>query len=70
MTYQIYDTLTGQPVSETEKYKIAKDGNLVVHGINQFAVCEDGQIVLLDDYGNSVYCDTQRRELREPDGSL
>ena len=60
MTFRIIDTKTGKEPTEHVIYDIAVKGNLILCDIDQFAVCEDGSIILLDDCGNLTYCDTNR----------
>ena len=57
MTFTVIDKETGREVSDDVAQKIAKNGGLMEMDINQFAVCEDGSIILLDDCGNIAYCD-------------
>lgn len=64
MTFTIIDKETGHEVVGNVIYEIAKYGGLVVMDIDQFAICEDGSIILLDDCGNFTYCDNERFEIR------
>lgn len=56
MTFSVIDKDTGREVSEKIISKIAKNGGLMEFDIDQFAVTEDGSIVLLDECGNFTYC--------------
>lgn len=56
MTFSVIDKDTGREVSEKVISKIAKNGGLMEFDIDQFAVTEDGNIVLLDECGNFTYC--------------
>ena len=56
MTFTVIDKDTGREVSERVMRKIAKNGGLMEFDIDQFAVTEDGSIVLLDECGNFTYC--------------
>ena len=67
MTIEIIDNTTGRPPSEKLIDRIAKEYGLMKMDIDQFAVCEDGQIILLDDCGNVAYCDMSRFEVKEID---
>lgn len=64
MTFTVIDKKTGREVSERLIRKIAKRGNLMEMDIDQFAVCEDGSIILLDDCGNVAYCNDCDFEIR------
>lgn len=67
MTFTIIDKDTGREVSERVMRKIAKNGGLMEMDIDQFAVTEDGNIILLDDCGNSTYCIQGAFEIRIDD---
>lgn len=67
MKFQIIDKETGKEPSEHVIYDIARKGNLMQMDIDQFAVCEDGQIILIDDCGSIAYCDMNRFEAKEID---
>lgn len=60
MTFRIIDTKTGKEPTDRVIDNIARKGHLLTMDIDQFAVCEDGSIILLDDCGNLTYCDTNR----------
>lgn len=60
MTFRVIDTKTGKEPTDSVIYDIAVKGNLMLCDIDQFAVCEDGSIILFDDCGNYTYCDTNR----------
>lgn len=67
MTFQIIDKKTGKEPTQRVIDNIAKKGHLMVMDIDQFAVCEDGQIILIDDCGDIAYCDMNRFEAKEID---
>jgi len=56
MTFTVIDKETGREVSERVITEIAKNGGLMEFDIDQFAVTEDGSLILLDDCGNFTYC--------------
>lgn len=60
MTFKIIDRKTGKEPTQRVIDNIARKSNLMVFDIDQFAICEDGQIILLDDCGNIAYCDMER----------
>jgi len=60
MRFRVIDKKTGKEPTERVIDNIAKKQNLVLCDIDQFAICEDGSIVLLDDCGNVAYCDRTR----------
>ena len=60
MTFRIIDAKTGKEPTDRVIDNIARKGHLLTMDIDQFAVCEDGSIILLDDCGNLTYCDTNR----------
>ena len=62
--FTVIDNETGNEISERETERIAKEAGLMMADIDQFAVCEDGQIILLDDCGNTAYLDMKRFEAR------
>lgn len=64
MTFTVIDKDTGREVSEKVISKIAKNGGLMEFDIDQFAVTEDGSIVLLDECGNFTYCVQDAFELK------
>ena len=51
MTIEIIDNTTGRPPSEKLIDRIAKEYGLMEMDIDQFAVTEDGHVVLIDDCG-------------------
>lgn len=60
MTFKVIDTKTGKEPTDRVIYNIAKKGNLMTMDIDQFFVGEDGDLILMDDCGNTTYCDTKR----------
>ena len=60
MEIRIIDKKTGKEPTERVIYNIAKKGGLMTMDIDQFAVLEDGHIILTDDCGNVTYCDMDR----------
>lgn len=60
MTFKIIDTKTGKEPTQRVIDNIARKGHLLEFDIDQFAVCEDGSIILFDDCGNLTYCDSKR----------
>lgn len=56
MTFTVIDKETGREVSERVIRQIAKNGGLMEFDIDQFAVTENGSLILLDDCGNCTYC--------------
>lgn len=60
MRFRVIDKKTGKEPTERVIDNIAKKQNLMLYDIDQFAICEDGSIVLLDDCGNVAYCDRKR----------
>ena len=56
MTFSVIDKDTGREVSEKVISKIAKNGGFMEFDVDQFAITEDGNIVLLDECGNFTYC--------------
>ena len=65
MTFRIIDRKTGREPTQRVIDNIAKKQMLMLADIDQFAVCEDGQIILLDDCGRVAYCDMSRFEVEE-----
>ena len=65
MTFRIIDRKTGREPTQRVIDNIAKKQRLMLADIDQFAVCEDGQIILLDDCGRVAYCDMSRFEVEE-----
>lgn len=63
MEFKIIDKKTGKEPTQKLIEEIAKENNLMEFDIDQFAVCEDGQIILLDDCGNIAYVDMERFEV-------
>lgn len=64
MTFKVIDKKTGREPTDRVMTNIAKNGGLMEMDLDQFAVCEDGQIVLLDECGRYVYCDIERFEIK------
>ena len=64
MTFTVIDKETGREVSEWVIRKIAKNGGLIEFDIDQFAVTEDGSLILLDDCGNCTYCAQDAFQIR------
>jgi len=64
MTFIVIDKETGREVSDRVIRKIAKNGGLMECDIDQFAVTEDGSLILLDDCGNCTYCVQDAFEIR------
>lgn len=60
MTFEIIDKKTGKPPTQRVITNIAKKYGLLEFDIDEFAVTESGQIILLDDCGNIAYCDPNR----------
>ena len=60
MRFRVIDKKTGKEPTERVIDNIAKKQNLMLFDIDQFAICEDGSIILLDDCGNVAYCDRKR----------
>ena len=65
MTFRIIDRKTGREPTQRVIDNIAKKQGLMLADIDQFAVCEDGLIILLDDCGRVAYCDMKRFEVEE-----
>ena len=61
MKFRIIDRTTGKEPSSGVIDHIGRD----LYDIDQFAVCEDGNIVLLDDCGRVAYCDPGRFKAEE-----
>ncbi len=60
MIFKIIDKKTGKTPTQRVIDNIAKKYNLCEMDIDQFAVCEDGQIILIDDCGCVAYLDMTR----------
>lgn len=60
MTFRVIDNKTGKEPTQRVIDNIAKKNKLMLFDIDQFAYCEDGSIILLDDCGNIAYCDSKR----------
>lgn len=60
MTFRIIDRKTGEAPTERVINNIARKQGLMTMDIDQFAVCEDGQVILLDDCGHIAYCSESR----------
>lgn len=57
---KIIDRSTGKEPTMKAKFEIASKGFVMTEDIDQFYIGEDGSIILLDDAGNAVYCNTDR----------
>ena len=68
MTFQIIDKKTGKEPTDRVITNIAKKQGLIAIRIDQFAIMEDGQIILLDDCGKAAYLDMNRFEVRWDNG--
>ena len=64
MKIEIIDNTTGRPPSAELIECIAKEYGLMEMDIDQFAVTEDGHVVLIDDCGSCSYVDTEGFNLR------
>ena len=64
ITIEIIDNITGKPPSAKLIDRIAKEYGLMEMDIDQFAVTEDGHVVLIDDCGRCSYVDTEGFNLR------
>lgn len=64
MTFTVIDKDTGREVSARVIRKIAKNGDLMEMDIDQFAVTETGDVILLDECGNFTYCVQGAFEIR------
>lgn len=64
MTMEIIDKSTGMPVSDDLTEQFAKEYGLMEMDIDQFAITQDGHIVLLDECGQYRYVDEERYGLR------
>ena len=64
MSIEIIDNTTGRPPSAKLIDRIAKEYGLMEMDIDQFAVTEDGHVVLIDDCGRCSYVDTEGFNLR------
>lgn len=60
MIFRVIDTKTGKEPTSRVIDNIAKKGGLMWMDIDQFFVGEDGSLILVDDCGNSTYCDATR----------
>lgn len=60
MNFKVIDKKTGREPTARVIRGIAKRGGLLTMDIDQFALCEDGSIILFDDCGNMTYCDSKR----------
>lgn len=68
MTFKIIDKKTGKEPTDRVITNIAKKQGLIAIRIDQFAIMEDGQIILLDDCGRAAYLDMNRFEVRWDNG--
>ncbi len=64
MSIEVIDNKTGRPPSAKLVDKIAKEYGLMRFDIDQFAVTEDGHILLVDDCGRCAYVDSSGFDLR------
>lgn len=64
MRIEIIDNKTGRPPSDNLIDRIAKEYGLICTHIDQFAVTEDGSLLLLDDRGQCCYVDKEGFNLR------
>ena len=64
MMIKIIDNNTGRPLSAKLIDRIAKEYGLIEEDVDQFAVTEDGRVVLIDDFGRCGYVDTEGFNLR------
>ena len=64
MMIKIIDNNTGRPLSAKLIDRIAKEYGLIEMDVDQFAVTEDGRVVLIDDFGRCSYVDTKGFNLR------
>ena len=64
MTIEVIDNTTGRQPSDNLIDRIAKENGLMRDDIDQFAVTEDGHLILLDDCGNFCYVDKDGFDLR------
>ncbi len=55
ITFKLIDKETGREFSTDKIEKFAKENGLMEMDIDQFAVTEDGHIILLDDCGRFAY---------------
>lgn len=68
MAFIVIDNNTNQEISAATIAEIAEKGGLMVSDIDQFAVCEDGNLILLDDCGRFTYCDSSRFRIMTYEG--
>lgn len=64
MVFKIIDKRTGKEPTQRVINNIAEKYRLVTCDIDQFAVTEDGLILLLDDCGNIAYFSLDKFEIR------
>ena len=64
MVFKIIDKRTGKEPTQRVINNIAEKYRLVTCDIDQFAVTEDGSIILLDDCGNIAYFSLDKFEIR------
>ena len=60
MTFKIIDNKTGKEPNFENICHENWTEHLLKNDIDQFAVTEDGKIILIDDCGNMVYCPKDR----------
>lgn len=63
-TFEVIDITTGRPPSSELLERIAKEYGLMEMDIDQFAVTEDGHLLLVDDCGRCSYVDTEGFNLK------
>lgn len=56
MTFTVYDS-NGYVIDVTDKEfdKVVKENNLMESDLDQFAITEDGHLIILDECGNFCY---------------
>ncbi len=62
-TFKVIDTTTSREISADKTEQIAKDYGLMEMDIDQFCISEDGNLLLVDDCGNSTYVDAEKYKL-------
>lgn len=66
MEFKVIDKTTGEEPTSAVIEQIAEEGGLLTMDIDSFALREDGYLILMDDCGNTTFCDMDRFEI-EPD---
>ena len=56
MTFKIIDNKTGKEPDLNKIFWEKWTDDLIQYDIDQFAVTEDGHLILMDDCGNFAYC--------------